>query len=194
MLILYIIAGLFVLTNLLLYLPVHIVIEYQNELKITAKYLFLKYSIVPQKENKKSKKKDKQDETPKEQKEINEFTKQKEKIHQVFELIKSVRDRLNSVKNHLRIKPLRLKLGINGTDAADTAIKYGEVCALVYPVLTYLASNIETKQYDVNIYADYHGTKTTLEIYAILRFLPLYLLTTFFRTILDYIKRTKNTN
>ena len=48
-----------------------------------------------------------------------------------------------------------LDLRCTRSDAADTAVFYGEVCAAVFPLLGALAARLRLKKYDVNIYPDY---------------------------------------
>ena len=48
-----------------------------------------------------------------------------------------------------------LEMRCTRSDAASTAVYYGEVCAAVFPILGAYASRLRLKKYDVNIYPDY---------------------------------------
>lgn len=50
-----------------------------------------------------------------------------------------------------------LRAEIVGEDAADTAIKYGEVCAAVFPMLSILLSNMRRYSQDIEITPNFDG-------------------------------------
>ena len=53
------------------------------------------------------------------------------------------------------VDQLWLEVCCTRSDAASTAIYYGEVCGILFPLLGGLASRCRIKKYDVNIYPDY---------------------------------------
>lgn len=50
-----------------------------------------------------------------------------------------------------------LRAGIVGGDAADTAIKYGKVCAVAFPALSYLLGSMRRYNQDIEITPDFDG-------------------------------------
>ncbi len=57
------------------------------------------------------------------------------------------------------IKKLRVFVVCGGSDAADTAMQYGLVCAAVYPMVGYLDTNLKTEKdaQDIGVYCDFDG-------------------------------------
>ena len=75
----------------------------------------------------------------------------------VSETLKSVLNKLLWLLKRLKIRNFKLSLSVVGGDAADTAIKYGAVCAAVYPTLAFVDSNLDFKPKSIDIYADFEG-------------------------------------
>ena len=53
--------------------------------------------------------------------------------------------------SHILIKKLSLSISVAGDDAADTAIKYGKYCAVVYPAVGTIVRAVKCKGYGVDI-------------------------------------------
>ena len=53
-----------------------------------------------------------------------------------------------------------------GSDAADTAIKHGKLCAWLYPVLGKLVSTCKVKKYDFDISPDFLAPKSTASAFV----------------------------
>ena len=51
-------------------------------------------------------------------------------------------------------------------DSAATAIKYGETCQKVFPVIGFICANNVVKKYDVNVEPDFLANKTEGEFYC----------------------------
>ena len=72
----------------------------------------------------------------------------------VKELMQFLKDCITHIKallRHIKFKSIALNLVYGSGDAADTAIKYGEICSAVYPMLALLdtAKNINFKKINV---------------------------------------------
>ena len=50
-------------------------------------------------------------------------------------------------------------------DAAATAIKYGQTCQKVYPLMGFLCSNNVVKKYDIDVDSDFLANKTEGEFF-----------------------------
>ena len=76
----------------------------------------------------------------------------------VIELLHSIKQLLICFKRllkHIVIKNTNMKLVVVGNDAADTAIKYGTVCAAVYPITSLLAECFTFKPDSINVSAGF---------------------------------------
>lgn len=177
MLAVYVILGIIALILLLLICPVRFKFSYDDELKVSAGYLFLKYSIVPARPKSAKKiKKQKKEKLTKEKdssfKEIkkNPFKKMVEEdgfaaaISETCRLIKLLLNRLRILLSHTVIKKLRLSISVGGDDAADTAIQYGGVCAAVYPLVGIAASFVKLQGQQIDIAPDYSESKSEIKI------------------------------
>ncbi len=71
------------------------------------------------------------------------------------------------------IDELYIKMITVGADAADTAIKYGKLCAWVYPVLGKLVSTCKVKKYDFDISPDFLAPKSSAEAFVRLHIRPI---------------------
>ena len=76
------------------------------------------------------------------------------------------------IKRAVIIKKFHLDIHITEDDAAATAIKYGKVCAALYPSLGFICSNMKVKDYKANVFADYCGEKTTVSFVTKTAFIP----------------------
>lgn len=187
---LYIILGILAFIILLLMIPLKIDLEYDDEVRLKVGYLFLKYTILPQQAKKeKPKKKKKAAEKKKEEKKKEPEKKQKNPILEyadkhgldgLLELVKAIAkivvDVLKSMAKHLVIKKLVIRAIIAGEDSADTALKYGYACSVIYPALSIIDRNTRLKYHSEDISAGFLCEKTMaeLEFTAIIK--PLWLL------------------
>lgn len=62
-----------------------------------------------------------------------------------------------------------------GSDAADTAIKHGKLCAWAFPVLGKLVSTSKVKKYDFDFSPDFLGKKSEAEAYIRLHVIPIHI-------------------
>ena len=69
-------------------------------------------------------------------------------INKVAELAVSA---LQDFFSHILVKKLSLSISVAGDDAADTAIKYGKYCAVVYPAVGTIVRVVKCKGYGVDI-------------------------------------------
>lgn len=174
-----IILGIILFFVLVLAIPVNIYSEYNEEFILYVRYLFIKYYIYPPQEKKKKKKKEKKPKEDKkdEGKEDKKEEKPKEKsdnfiktfynnrgVSGIIELISNVASKLKKgmgkIGRSFYIRKLWLRINVAGGDAANTAQKYGKVCAAVYPPLGYILSTVHSKNCSVKINPDFLGNKS----------------------------------
>ena len=71
------------------------------------------------------------------------------------------------------IDELYINMITAGSDAADTAIKHGKLCAWLYPVLGKLVSTCKVKKYDFDISPDFLAPKSTAAAFVRLHLRPI---------------------
>ena len=219
MIALYIILGIIVFFVLLLSIRAKIHIEYKSGDKpiMSASWAFLKFSILPAEKKEKKPKKPKsekpkeekkpeeQEEEPKEKKEspVKIFYENEqlagfaELAQRFFELLYKFGIRMGKC---FIFDEAFLDLGVTGSDAAETAVKYGKYCSSVFPAFGALCANCQVKDYNVNVYPDFvasPGNKT--EMIFTFAVIPRKLINTFimfgvgvvFKVLLRFLKGAK---
>ncbi|MBR0349808.1 MAG: hypothetical protein IIX16_09270 [Clostridia bacterium] len=189
---LYIILGVVLFFIAVLSIPVVLDMEYGDVFKLRVSWLFVKFNILPKDESKKKPKKEKKPKQEKTQAETAPAetpvanTAKKENPIKIFyedqgvlgivELINNVASYLGKFsKGFLKsiyIKKLRIRIWVTEGDAAQTAIKYGKFCQMIYPPLGFICSSCHVKDYDVNIWAEYCGDKTKGEFETKVALIP----------------------
>lgn len=174
-----VIAGIIAFFILLLSVPVKISIGYDDKIRLSVKYLFIKLNILPAGPKKEKPPKEK---TPKEKKTKEDAAPKEKKPNPILEMVKAngYDGMMTVIKNLGRIlgiyggKLLKsvkfdridLHISVGTGDAASTAIKYGETCQKVFPVLGFICSNNIVKKYDIMVEPDFLANKTEGEFYC----------------------------
>lgn len=162
MLWLYILLGLILFVMLVMLIPIRIYAHYHEEFECTLYVGFVRLPIYPSKPKKKKlKKKSKTSEKKKEEPKKKKPSLVKEKgIVFILDLIKKIADLAQTVLKdffkHILIKKLQLSIKVAGSDAADTAIKYGQCCSAVYPAVSIIARSMKCPKYGVDILPDFN--------------------------------------
>lgn len=156
MLWLYILLGILLVLFLLLLMPVKLKATYNEDFRCVLKIGFVKFSLYPPKPKKKKKKKPKKADEEQKSEETKKESFIKEKgISWLFDLIKKIADlavgALKDFFRHIIVKKLLLSISIAGSDAADTAVKYGYYCSAVYPAFGIIVGAVKCKKYGVDI-------------------------------------------
>lgn len=175
-----ILIGIIAFFVLILSIPIKVSLSFDNKIHLSVKYLFIKLDILPTGPKKEKAPKPKKEPEPKPEKPKDEAPKEK-KPNPIVEMVKA-----NGYDGMmLVIKNLGRVLGIYGGklfksivfdeidvyisvgtgDAASTAIKYGETCQKVYPVLGFICSNNIVKKYDILVEPDFLANKTENELF-----------------------------
>ena len=140
MLWLYILLGIVLLIALVMFIPITLRASYKEEFWCAVYIGFVKLQLVPAKPKKEKKKKK---------------AKQQYGIEWLLNLIKKVAElavsALQDFFSHILVKKLSLSISVAGDDAADTAIKYGKYCAVVYPAVGTIVRVVKCKGYGVDI-------------------------------------------
>ena len=112
-------------------------------------------------------------------------------IGESFALITALLKRLLGLLRYCKLKVLKMHIICAEEDAAKTAIDYGRVCALAYPFLGFIHSNIKVRKRgeDINIACDYESKKGSYSFEAVLVIRFFRVLGAFFRAAYDEAKR-----
>ena len=177
-----VILGIVALIVLLLSVPVKVSLAFDNKIHLSVKYLFIKLDILPvgPKKPKKPAKPKKEPESKAEEEKKEEASKEK-KPNPILEMVKAngYDGMMLVIKNLGRVLGLYggklfksivfdeidVYISVGTGDAASTAIKYGETCQKVYPVLGFICSNNIVKKYDILVEPDFLANKTENELF-----------------------------
>ena len=199
--VLYVLLGIVLFFVIAFSLPFTVIIEYGEKTFVTLKYLFIKIPVVDPTKPKKGKKKkpEKKKETPAEEPPTDapaepdtKKTKDKTKpqgnslIKQLYldqgydgleKMLRAVGNSLGGFFGKLyktfTIDELYITMVTAGSDAADTAIKHGKLCAWLYPILGKLVSTCKVKKYDFDISVDFLATEKKAEAYVRFHVIPI---------------------
>ena len=173
---LYILLGIVLFFVLILSIPLHITVGYDDKIRVSIRYLFIKLNLLPVKEKPKKEKPPKE---PKPEK-APEIPKGK-KPNPILEMVKAngydgMMTVLTNLMHILRIyggklfksvifNEINLYISVATGDAASTAIKYGQTCQKVYPIIGFICSNNMVKKYDIDVDTDFLANKTKGEFF-----------------------------
>lgn len=90
-------------------------------------------------------------------------------VKQIFELIKDILPHIKRLLKHIKFKRIILNINIAEEDAAKTAVDYGRVCSVAYPVLSYFESIASVKYKAVNISSDFESKQSQFDFSAVIR-------------------------
>lgn len=158
MLWLYILLGIALFVALVMFIPITLRASYKENFWCAVYIGFVKLQLVPakpKKEKKKVKKQTPKTEQPKKATEKKPSLIKKYGIEWLLNLIKRVAElavsALQDFFSHILVKKFSLSISVAGDDAADTAIKYGKYCAVVYPAVGTIVRVVKCKGYGVDI-------------------------------------------
>ena len=167
---LYIILGIIAFICLVLLVKVRIDAEYIDGFKLSVSWLFLHF---------KEKQEEPAEEKPKKPNIFKTFY-ENQGMDGVIKLVKDSADAvglmMRSVKKHFIIEELYLWIVVSSnSDAAQTALQYGEICEDVFPALGFICSNLKVKKYDASIEPDFIGTFSSAQFKTAFSLRPFFL-------------------
>lgn len=175
---LYIILGILAFLFLITLIKVELFFTYTEEPFLTLKILFIKIQLVPPQKKSKKKKKPEKKKEPSKQKIKEEKTKKKEKkpsylsklkekkgLSGLISLFLSVAElaatTLKNIFSHIVVHKFDVYIQFVGSDAADTAVKYGELCGAIYSSVNIINGITDFKDYNVKIEPLFDENKKT---------------------------------
>lgn len=192
----WILLGLILLLFALLCCPVRIRLDYTDRLSVIIRFLFLKFRITPpEKEKKPKKKKAKKSAESGEKKEKKNFFKTLREeegfsgaLHFLYELAKIIKSAVTRTASHLIIRLLDVRLIVASSDAAQTAMLYGETCSAVFPLLSCICSCAKVRRYNADIRPDFLASKPSAEIAVEVSIRPIFVVHAGLGGLYGYIK------
>ncbi|MBQ9735459.1 MAG: DUF2953 domain-containing protein [Clostridia bacterium] len=159
----------------LLLLPIRLSVSYQDDVKASLSFLFLRFPLYPKKEKRirprdYSKKKLKKRKRKRQAAASGAAPKKKKTATQSLRTVRLLLHIFKDVYQHFfpafRIRVCRLNAVVATTDAASTAILYGVVCQSVSYLLEALhrMTGKSVKGDEVTVVADFLGEKTSLSL------------------------------
>ena len=184
---------------LLLLCPLKLSLWYGEDLTLKIGYGPIRIRILPQKEQPEKIKKEKKPkkEPPSEEKEPTFFQRLKEQ-HGISGLLRFATDvtklaasTMKKLFSHVVVYHLRGDIRLSAGDAADTAILYGRVCAVLQPCMTVLLPLVpkkKRKDVTMQVSPDFVSEDSHISVYAQAGIKPLFLLSTVFGALFRCIK------
>ena len=188
MVLLYIFLAILAFLILILLLPVHVIISYNEKLKFFMKIFGIKFSI-----KNKSKKKEKIKKQPVKSKEITSSNDEKPKslidrIEYFLEFIKASKDFILNILSRIKIEDLTFKLSVGGSDAFETATHYGQASSAVYSAFSAICCAKKPENYEVSVSPDFMSEKSSLVMNLDIKLQPIYMIYFLFK----YVQEIKN--
>lgn len=173
--------ALLLLALLALFLPVTVFFSYNKKVAVRVYYCGIPAFSTersskkkPREEQKEEDKEKKDNDKPNFFKEVYEKLGFNGTVRYFTGLLKILLEKLGWVFKRLKIRKLRMALSVAGSDAAQTAIQYGQICSAVYPVLSLLFSVTDCKAKRVDVSADFNHTSSDFSISFVVRALPIH--------------------
>lgn len=188
MILLYVILAILAVLVLILLLPVHLIVTYNEKLKIFMRIFGIKFRI-----KNKSKKKAKIKKQPVETKEITGKNDEKSKslidrIEYFLDFIKASKDFVLNILSRIKIEDLTFKLSVGGSDAFETATHYGQASSAVYSAFSAICCAKKPKNYEVSVSPDFMSGKSSLMMNLDIKLRPIYMIYFLFK----YVQEIKN--
>lgn len=200
MIALYIVLGILAFLFLVLFSSISLIITVDPNFSLVVKFWFLKFKFPAgsEKKPKKARSKPQKNEQPKEKK---GYIKQSLEnngllatVTELFELLKSVFSEFGRSVRHLNVKKFKLIVNVASEDPALTAVEYGAVCSVVFPMVRLIEdkTNFNRNGAKVTVNSDFKSTKPELRLDAKCKLRIAFGLTLGFRLLMKLIKRKMN--
>ncbi len=153
--------------------PLRVTAQYDGTFEMYVKYLFIKIKVFPsEKKADKEKKPKKEKKADKSEDESGKKEKPKEKKENIFlkfynnqgfeatlqliaDALKATGGIFSGTFRHFVFREIFLMMRISGPDAAQTAIRYGQISSAVFPAMGYICSKAKVKKYDIDLIPDF---------------------------------------
>ena len=108
-------------------------------------------------------------------------------------LLKLLLKKIGWILKKIKVRNLKFRMAVAASDAAQTAILYGEVCSVVYPVLSMLMSVIDCKVKKIDVSADFVHSSPSFSVSFAVKAKPIQLIIAVLTGLWEY-KKYKGVN
>lgn len=175
------------------FIPVGIEFLYNGELYIKINYLFVKRTVYPKKPDKRAEKTEK--EKPKQEDPFKQAVKEKGFVTAVSEYAAFVVDVLKKIRWVFAksfVKDFVLRIDVASPDPAVTAIQYGGVCGIVYPLMSFASTLTKFIKPRTEINADFDSQESTIRFKFKLFVFPVFVVVAVIALMIKYITTIKD--
>lgn len=181
---------------LALFIPIGIYFSYDDDgLCVKVGYLFFKRTLYPKTRALKTKQVKKGE--PKQEDGFRQAVKQKGFVSALSEYVALISELLKKIRwllNKSFVKDFVLRIDVASPDPAVTAVEYGGVCAVVYPLVSFAYTLTNFKKPRVEINADFNNKTPAVELRFKLLVIPVFLIIAGLGLIIKYITKIKDDN
>lgn len=201
MIVLWIILGILLV---LLFSPLCVTMIYQESFCAKVRFLFLTYTFSPEKSKEKASQKEKTPKKQKKKKEDTDSQKDQSKWKNLFkergldgmiDLVKKFMEQvtqpIKKLLTHFHIKKLVCEVSVSTEDAAETAILYGQVCAVIYPAVAMVTEAAKLYRFTASVAPDFDKEKSSVNFELKFHVLTIWLLIAAVQTLFRFIKFRK---
>ena len=89
---------------------------------------------------------------------------------------------------HITIGRLYVNVSVCGEDAADTAVQYGAVCAVIYPIAAFTESKITVKNMELNIEPNFENAESFGEAFISFSIKPFHVISAAISAVKCFVK------
>lgn len=192
----YIILGIFTALTLGLCLPVHFIVRFDEALSLKVRVLFFTVDLLKPNPDKASleelsteenlQKKPTKFKKKKKHKEVGKNSKLRGIIKKrglkgflgiLTQCVKIASGVFGKIFSHLRLLELEAKVLLAAEDAADTALLYGRVCAVVVPSFRAIFKGVKPRKYNVKIAPNFFAESSQVRCFLRFYIRPIFILT-----------------
>lgn len=188
----YVLFSVILFLILILFLPITVSISFDQKFYFKIKFLGL--NLLKVKPKKKIEKNDTvADKTvEKDAKSVSQKLKDKNgfvgAIREIFAFFTDCLKHLKWLLGFVKFRKVKVDLTVATDNAAQTAIEYGMVCGIVYPVLSFFDSIANVKLRQINVSSDFDSKQSVFTFSLKIKLQVLFLLIAVFKIFKDYKK------
>ncbi len=173
--------GIVLLLILLLQIPLQFEIRWDKQTQFSLRYGFLPVlRSAPKRPAAKKRQPDRKTTPPKKTNTwLSKITEQQEPVDiflEVCDLLARVVLPLKRLLRHITVTRFRVSVIVAGEDATETALQYGRVCAVFYPLRGIFAGLMRFRENHAEIYPDFHGNASCVQAVVCLWVRPQFIL------------------